>query len=184
MPDSLLPIGPDYRIRFHADSDRFQHVIESRSGNSWVALWRSVEGTNVEHWPTSPPWQEIAEHQLGSTTCLLGVGKAGTAHWSISIDVTLPPADSSSGDLPTDPRSAVRFDVACRTKELPKQLGSSYEYRENGGGEAGEWRVDEATTEACADESSAWRCEPRGPRTAGELTTYRWIYYWSPPRSH
>ena len=44
---------------------------------------------------------------------LLGVGMAGKAHWSATIE----------GDSMTE---AIAFDMACRTSSLPLQLGSSY----------------------------------------------------------
>ena len=48
----------------------------------------------------------------------LAIGAAGSAHWAVSIEVP----DNSKAAQPT-----LIFDVACRFKQAPKWLGSTYD---------------------------------------------------------
>jgi hypothetical protein len=85
----------------------------------WVdgfVVFQSLEGTADDAWPVSPPFQELVSEPLaaGKRPVLLGVGKAGRAHWSAAIE----------GDAMEE---AMAFDIACRTPNVPERLLSSYQ---------------------------------------------------------
>jgi hypothetical protein len=62
--------------------------------------------------------QELTEHLLEDQKTLLGVGMAGSSHWSISAGI--------------DEAERVSFDVACLVKQQPTGwLGSSYQIAED-----------------------------------------------------
>ncbi len=75
----------------------------------------SVEGNAEQAWPESSPLQQLVCENVGAgdKPVLLGVGMAGKAHWSATIE----------GDSMTE---AIAMDIACRTAALPEQLGSAY----------------------------------------------------------
>lgn len=94
-----------------------------RIGNSlWFVddtpclIWRSVEGSAAESWPSSPPLQELVCENVsaGGRPVLLGVGMSGRSHWSATIE----------GDAMTE---AIAFDIACRAAQRPERLASTYE---------------------------------------------------------
>jgi hypothetical protein len=76
-------------------------------------LMASVEGDATHRWPTSPPLQSLAFEARGEQSVALGVGMAGGAHWSGSIETLAEPL-------------ALRFDYACRSTEEPEFLGSTF----------------------------------------------------------
>lgn len=92
-------------------------------GDRWgqlVRLWRegtpalafeSLEGA-ADDWPVSPPFQELSDETLADgRRVLFLVGRAGTSHWSASIE-------ARGGQLV--------FDIACRHSRSPERLGSTY----------------------------------------------------------
>jgi len=73
--------------------DRFGHVIALAEGDARIELLRSVEGDHTHSWPPSPPLQEVHLEQRGDGASIaLAVGKAGSSHWSLSVE----PADWAS----------------------------------------------------------------------------------------
>jgi len=75
----------------------------------------SVEGNSEQVWPESSPFQQIVCENVGAGNkpVLLGVGMAGKAHWSATIE----------GDSLTE---AIAMDIACRSAAVPERLGSTY----------------------------------------------------------
>ncbi len=65
--------------------DRYQHQI------GWVidgiehAALESREGTPDDQWPPSPPLQQLSMQMIEGNPALLGVGMAGSSHWSASF---------------------------------------------------------------------------------------------------
>jgi len=123
--DQLLSAGDRLHIRFTRRGDRWDHAI--RLQNADGLIWQidsAAEATSVEssgiaaaigqHWPASPPFQSLELHTEpdGRQFALL-VGMAGASHWSASVE-----ADPVAERLV--------FDVACRIKNAPEWLGSSY----------------------------------------------------------
>ena len=81
-------------------------------GDSEELLAESSEGDIHSPWPPSPALQELhVQRPDASREVALLVGRAGTSHWSSSIEVEA---------------HRLRFDVACRVQEAAKSLGSSY----------------------------------------------------------
>jgi hypothetical protein len=110
--EALTALG--LRVVFRRLADRYAHVIETVHGGEVVAIAESLEGTAEEDWPRSPALQQLhfETRPDGSRLALL-VGRAGTSHWSLSVE--------AKPDSPL-----VIFDVACRVRELPVRLGSEY----------------------------------------------------------
>lgn len=106
--------GRGLRVEFVRVKDRYAHVISRLDGELAVLVWESVEGTDSDDWPASPPLQQLSLETLsGDRRVALLVGMAGTSHWSLSVE---PAADGI----------AFIFDVACRVKSTPERLGSMY----------------------------------------------------------
>ena len=115
QPVVLASAGRSFRIEFHWQQDRF----EQRLFFNDLQIGHSIEGDSDEPWPTSPPLQQLSLEQIDNEMVVLGVGSAGRAHWSISVEV-------DSGE-----QFALKFDVACRSHQMPKFLGSRYELPAN-----------------------------------------------------
>ena len=119
------------RVVFQRQDDRFAHRVESLIGSSdWVTVLQSVENQGEDHWPSSPPLQEVHRERRGAgSEVALCIGMAGTSHWSLS----------ALADVESD---CLRFEVATRVKTAPKRLSSTY---------------DKLTS---ADEEATWQLEP------------------------
>ncbi len=106
--------GRGLRVVFTKHDDRWRHVIERVAGDQATLVLQSQEGDAMAAWPASPPFQELSDETLpDGRRVLFLVGKAGTSHWSASIEAALDP-----------PR--LIFDIACRHSQQPAQLGSAY----------------------------------------------------------
>lgn len=114
-PAAVLEAG-DLRAVFTRRGDRFAHRIEVRDAatQAWIVALESHEGNDEEHWPPSPPFQQLhVEHRKEGDVVLL-VGMAGRSHWSAAVDV------GPDG-------KTLRFDVAVRVQQSGGRLGSNYE---------------------------------------------------------
>jgi hypothetical protein len=118
--ECLLTAG-QLRASFERRGDRIAHTIELAVGDATVVLLESCEGSAEEHWPASPPVQELerapsapASQPLDAGTPQVAwlIGRAGASHWSASVEAN---ADGS-----------ITFDMACRLREKPVWLGSHY----------------------------------------------------------
>ncbi|QGJ69844.1 Hypothetical protein PBC10988_15310 [Planctomycetales bacterium 10988] len=119
-------------LKFGWRQDRFFHTVHYLQDGNWQAWLESVEGgasassTNEEEesWPTSPPFQYLSfetqelpqetatgEKKSEPKKIALLVGMAGVSHWSASIVPVV---------------GGFAFDVACRVKEEPQLLKSTY----------------------------------------------------------
>ena len=107
------------RVDFDRAHDRWKHrvslVLPEASGVVCpLLLLESVEGNSQEDWPASPPLQFVSiETRPKKPPVALLMGMAGGSHWSASIEQY--PAER-----------ALRFDIACRAKSRPENLGSLY----------------------------------------------------------
>lgn len=103
------------RVIFLRQRDRYEHLVQSIAvDKSATPLLRSVEGTPDEDWPASPALKELHIEQRpdGKQLALL-VGMSGRSHWSLSVEL--------------DPLAEqLVFDVACRLRDEPRQLTSTY----------------------------------------------------------
>lgn len=98
-------------------NDRFVHRVLV---GDQVAL-SSVDGDGTQEWPASPPIQQISLEPIENVSMILGVGGAGRGHWSISVGW------QAGGEI--DGRQfdgGFCFDMACRVKDQPEFLGSTY----------------------------------------------------------
>ena len=98
-------------LEFSTQVGRVAHALQYVGEQETVTLLESVEGTD-EDWPPSPPYQQLSVEPTaeGGEIAFL-VGMAGRSHWSASIQPL------EQGFL---------FEVACRAREQPEQLGSIY----------------------------------------------------------
>jgi hypothetical protein len=99
----LTASGNGLRVHCIWGGDRFAHRIEILKGDAWQACLESVEGDAETPWPPSAPIQELHRQDWMASDCLLGVGKAGHGHWSLSLE-------------PLSDAVGFRFDMACRAK--------------------------------------------------------------------
>lgn len=100
-------------VGFRRIGDRWEHEIRLVDGR----VWRSVEGPadgGDPRWPASPPVVELSLVSAAAGPVLLGVGKAGRSHYSLSVSA-----------CPDEPDTLL-FDIACRIQEPPGWLGSTY----------------------------------------------------------
>lgn len=115
-----LPPGvraPCVRVVFSFHSDRWSHEIQLSHAKGVVSIASSVEGDSDDDWPPSPALQEISKEDIGNRVVVLGVGMAGSNHWSISVSVV--------------ENQRVKLDNACLVKnEQIGWLGSTYQISE------------------------------------------------------
>lgn len=106
--------GHGLRVVFTFEHDRWRHRIDQVDGEQVTTVWQSVEGTAQDDWPASPALQDLSRETLpdGRQVIFL-VGKAGSSHWSASIEAV------------SEPPQLV-FDIACRHGATPGYLGSRY----------------------------------------------------------
>lgn len=101
-------------VAFERMGDRWRHVVSSEG----APILESVEGglppDDDPRWPASPALTEVSSATAGGRPVILGVGRAGRSHFSVSITVH-----------PARPDTLL-FDVACRIQEAPTWLGSTY----------------------------------------------------------
>jgi hypothetical protein len=104
--------GRGLRVTVRWLGDRYGHSIDVSHDGQWFPLLQSIEGTELEEFPPSPPLQQLHVESRDETSIALLVGMAGKNYWSMSVE-------SRSIDMLT-------FDVACRTNSRALQLRSSY----------------------------------------------------------
>ncbi|HUP80323.1 MAG TPA: hypothetical protein VM260_17340 [Pirellula sp.] len=94
--------------------DRLSHTIGIGDGDAYIALLESIEGSEEQPWPESPPMQQMVEEGFtpGTSPVLLGVGMSGNGHWSTAIE--------SLHD------EQLKFDIACKNSKSSTFLGSQY----------------------------------------------------------
>ena len=133
--------GFDFAWVAEKQGDRFQQHLSMRTKEGQaVRLFGTVEGDAETRWPPSPPVQDLSLEKAGpSHFFLAGVGMAGDSHWSISVSRAELEPTSGLLEEPIDlPGAAVGldFDVACRVKQSPVWLGSTYSFP----GAIGNWQ--------------------------------------------
>ena len=101
-------------VAFTQLGDRLSHqVFVEDSPTERKTIAQSVEGEGSPRWPSSPALQQIDTCSLhDQRQGLVAVGLAGTSHWSLAVE--------------TDEEGFLCFDNACRVKEQPTFLGSTY----------------------------------------------------------
>lgn len=94
-------------------ADRYEHEICLHVNGNRLRLLKSCEGDDQDGSPPSPPIQDISVEKRAQSQVALGVGMAGTSHWSISME-----AGNDSG--------SIEFDVACTPRSQPPAYRSTY----------------------------------------------------------
>ncbi|WP_417739857.1 hypothetical protein [Rosistilla oblonga] len=165
-------------LRLVWQEDRFGHAIEQLRGGKRTLLLETLADSAAVPWPANPPLQQASLETIDGRLAILGVGLAGTSHWSISMETL---AGDSQG---------LRIDCACRCTSLPESLGSGYRWAEGVDCQTDAFagilfRADEACVQIAPDDqqtvatcSSDDRvCEIR-PESLGEgnAHTIRWCY--------
>lgn len=106
-PAALAVVNADgigLQVQFRWMKDRHSHTINLLFENRTIPVLESLEGTDVEPWPESPPLQQLSIEELRpSTRAALLVGMAGQSHWSMSVE-------------PNPAEMEFQFDVACRLR--------------------------------------------------------------------
>ncbi len=101
-------------VRYSKLRDRLSHTIGISHRDHFLPILESVEGTELEPWPVSPPMQQMVEESFvpGASPVLLGVGLSGNGHWSTAIE--------------TQSEQLLKFDVACKNSQSSSWFGSEY----------------------------------------------------------
>ena len=112
QPQLVSLVSEDRRlaVEFSWIGDRFEHQFLLDG----TPVGGSVEGEPDVNWPPSPPIQQISCEQIEGRPVILGVGSAGSGHWSISVEAL------ATGEI--------RFELACRSNDRPAFLGSTYRH--------------------------------------------------------
>jgi hypothetical protein len=102
-------------LSFHWAGDRWAHAVVLRGGAGDPA-WQAGEGARADvgdpAWPASPPITELST--VGSVGAVVGVGRAGRSHFSVSFR-----ADDDAPDT-------LLVECACRVQGRAGWLGSTY----------------------------------------------------------
>ena len=155
----------DLRVVFQWRGDRYGHAIEQRVAGVWQVVLDSVEGSPDEDWPPSPVLQSLhIEHRPEASVALL-VGKAGTSHWSASVE-------------PLRAQAGFQFDIACRVHEAPHRLGTTYQWtdrRTNPNVQISALSLEAACELVQQPESSVWQIRPAAVKR-DYPSTIRWRY--------
>lgn len=104
----------DSKVRFDWSKDRFDHAIDHNKRSLISVVEGDAAEGHSESWPASPPIQQLSIESIEDREVALGVGCAGTSHWSLSVEPV---------------EAGFRFDWACRSKESPAFLGTTYQAR-------------------------------------------------------
>ena len=169
--------GTRLQVDFFWQRDRYAHRILAGVGGRELKLLESVEGSDQQDWPPSPPLQQLSIEQPrpGEHVALL-VGMAGKSHWSVSVE----PLAGKAGFL---------FDVACR-RSAPGRLASTYRpltprpwLRVNGFAiqqqgcklDVRALQIDQRPPLLRADEATFWFAPPTADEENG-ARTMRWKY--------
>ena len=80
--------GCQIAIQFQWREDRFVQEVGYVVANEFFPVLRSVDGDGVLAWPPSPPLQNLHEQTVNGRQVLMGLGAAGTTHWSAAFEAS------------------------------------------------------------------------------------------------
>ncbi|QDV67951.1 hypothetical protein Poly24_16570 [Rosistilla carotiformis] len=103
-------------LRLVWQQDRFGHAIDVLQAGQRSPLLETVVDPAPTAWPRNTPLQQASLETIDGRLAILGVGLAGTSHWSLSLETL---AGESVG---------LRIDCACRCTTAPESLGSQYRW--------------------------------------------------------
>lgn len=107
--------GYGLALTFHRQQDRYRHEIALVTPAGPMPWLESMESSDAIAWPDSPPFQELSVEWQNDRHVALLVGMAGKSYWSASIETNAA-------------TRSLRFDIACRLREPPQKLGSTYRF--------------------------------------------------------
>ncbi|MCC9656839.1 hypothetical protein [Rhodopirellula halodulae] len=112
------------QIQFQWKQDRYEHRIQLRSQNGESIELHSVEGDSDEDWPASPALQQLSTEDIEGVATILGVGCAGSSHFSISVQII------ETSEAPPRLRLdwAVRMTAADARQFPVANLGTEYRF--------------------------------------------------------
>lgn len=84
--EAILLETSGLEFRFPRIGDRYGLTISLRS----ELVLEALAGSETDAWPAAPPLQQLHEQELPAGLAVLGVGSAGTSHWSASFSVRGP----------------------------------------------------------------------------------------------
>lgn len=100
-------------VVFLWSGDRWRHTVTLAGGEVAESVEGAADGGDPR-WPESPSLVELSALELERTPAILAVGLAGRSHFSASIRPHPARADT------------ILFEMACRLKDRPDWLGSTY----------------------------------------------------------
>jgi len=113
--EALDSSGCGLVVAVRKEKDRFGHSIFVAGPSGLKEVFRSVEGSDQQDWPPSPPIQDYSIEHREESSLVLAVGMAGKSHWSASFEAK--------------PESKqIIFDIACRTNARPGSPGNPAEH--------------------------------------------------------
>lgn len=116
-----LAAGP-LQVALHWAGDRFQQSV------SWngQTLLQSLEGDESQTWPPSPPLQQLLPHSEINRQAILGIGSAGTTHWSLAIEAEREAVPHKPHSLNPALNPQLTWHYAARVKRPAASLGSTF----------------------------------------------------------
>jgi hypothetical protein len=131
-----------------------------------IDSWTDEAISGNEDWPASPPIQQLSLESIHGAPTLLGVGQAGKSHWSISVET-----------LKLDSIPALKFDLACRCREQPSWLGSTYQRSSSLANQVPRLRlIDDTRIDIAANATLIVNCQVDPSANAKYPRTFRWSY--------
>lgn len=104
------------QVVFRWVGDRWVHALHALcpDGSRAAACWQTapVSPGDEATWPSSPPLVELGDVPMPHGTAIVGVGSAGTTHYSVSVSAA--------------PEGGLRFEFACRLLTPAGWLGTTY----------------------------------------------------------
>jgi hypothetical protein len=121
--------SPRARLEFAQVGDSIAHRVLLYSNGHWQSVLESVEFNTGDHFPVSPVFQQVhrsrveSDENRGDANML--IGSAGSCHWSACI-VQDHVSQDASNEPQEDGAKLFTFDLACRCRNQPEWLGSTY----------------------------------------------------------
>lgn len=107
-----------FELLFERTGDRYTHTLCVCVDDHKSPAIVSFEGDDQTLWPPSPPIQDVTFEERNDCSVFLGVGRAGTAHWSSSFQLM-------------DNKRRLVIEHACRTPVVPEVLSISYSIKDH-----------------------------------------------------
>ena len=80
--------GCQIAIQFQWREDRFVQEVGYVVASEFFPVMSSVDGDSASAWPPSPPLQNLHEQTVNGRQVLMGLGAAGTTHWSATFEAS------------------------------------------------------------------------------------------------